>query len=178
MSKEDEEASEILGRELERKRAHLGKECTGDDVERDAEWCQETLSKVLDAKAKKIRICTRSKRSWNGEIKETRSALGRLKRTGRRSEVAARVKSELQKSIQQSKSRMWNDYGWNLRECEVWRVAKFSNPQAGATVEALTDTKGKQANTIAEKEGMLSGESFPLNDGDQYYELPPAGQAQ
>jgi len=44
-------------------------------------------------------------------------------------------------------------------------------------VEALTDREGKQANTIAEKEDMLRGESFPLNDGDQYYELPPAAQA-
>jgi len=24
---------------------------------------------------------------------------------------------------------------------------------------------------------MLRGESFPMNDGDQYYELPPAGEA-
>ena len=44
-------------------------------------------------------------------------------------------------------------------------------------MEALTDREGKQANTIAEKEEMLRGESFPRNDGDQYYELPPAGQA-
>jgi len=44
-------------------------------------------------------------------------------------------------------------------------------------MEALTDSEGKQANTIAEKKEMLRGESFPLNDGDQYYKLPPAGQA-
>jgi len=44
-------------------------------------------------------------------------------------------------------------------------------------MEVLTDREGKQANNIAEKEEMLRGQSFPLNDGDQYYELPPAGQA-
>ena len=71
---------------------------------------------------------------------------------------------------------MWNDYGQNFRGGEVWMATKFTNPRAGATVEALTDREGKQANTIAEKEEMLTGESFPLNDGDQYYELPPAGQ--
>jgi hypothetical protein len=64
----------------------------GDNVQREAEWCEEVLSKVLDAKAKKIRICARSKRWWNGEMKERRSALGREKRRGRRSEAAARVK--------------------------------------------------------------------------------------
>jgi len=139
MPKEDEEAAEKLWRELESERAHLGEECTGDDVEREAEWCQEALSKVLDAKAKKIRICARSKRWWNGEIKKRRSALGREMRRGRRSEAAARAKTELQKSIRQSKSRMWNDYMQNLRGGEVWRAAKFTNPQAGATMEALTE---------------------------------------
>jgi hypothetical protein len=97
MSKEDQDAAEKLWRELERERAHLGEECTGDDVEREAKWCQDTLSKVLDAKANKIRICARSQRWWNCEIKGRRSALGRDRRRGRRSEVAARAKEELQK---------------------------------------------------------------------------------
>jgi len=44
-------------------------------------------------------------------------------------------------------------------------------------VEALTDREGKQANTATEKEEMLRRESFPPNDNDQYYELPPAGSA-
>jgi hypothetical protein len=44
-------------------------------------------------------------------------------------------------------------------------------------VEALTDREGKQANTSLEKEEMLRRESFPPNDDDQYYELPPAGSA-
>jgi hypothetical protein len=54
MSKQDEEAAEKLWRELERERAHLDEECRGDDVVREAEWCQEALSTGLDAKAKKI----------------------------------------------------------------------------------------------------------------------------
>ena len=45
-------------------------------------------------------------------------------------------------------------------------------------MQALTNRVGKQANTIAEKEEILRGESFPLNDGDQYDELPAAGQAE
>jgi macrodomain Ter protein organizer (MatP/YcbG family) len=119
VSKEDEEAADKLRRELEIERAHLGEECTGDNVDRAAEWCQDALSQVLDAKAKKIGICARSKRWWNGEIKETRSALGREKRRGRRSEAAARAKAELQKSIRQSKSWMLNDYVHNHRGGEV-----------------------------------------------------------
>ena len=128
LSKEEKEAAENPWRELERERAQLGKKCMGDNVEREAESCQETLSKVLDAKAKKIRICTRSKRWWNSEIKESRSALGRGKRRGRRSEAAARAKAELQKSIRESKSWMGYDYVQNLKGGEVWRVSKLTNP--------------------------------------------------
>jgi hypothetical protein len=130
MSKEDEKATEKLWKELEGQSARLDEECTGDEVEREAEWCQETLSKVLDAKAKKIRICAWSKMWWNGEIKERRSALGREKRRGKRSEAVAHAKVELQRSIRQSKSRMWNEYLLNLRGGEVWPAAKFTNPRA------------------------------------------------
>jgi len=72
---------------------------------------------------------------------------------------------------------MWSDYLQNLRGAEGWRAAQCVDPRAAATVEALTDREGKQANTTIEKEEMLRGESFPLNDDDQYYELPPAGSA-
>jgi len=72
---------------------------------------------------------------------------------------------------------MWGDYLQNLRGAEVWRAARYANPRAGTTVEALTDRDGKQANTSLEKEEMLRHESFPPNDGDQDYELPPAGSA-
>jgi hypothetical protein len=99
MSKEDEKAAEKLWKEPEGQRAHLDKECTGDNVVREEEWCQETLSKVLDAKAKKIRICARLKMWRNSEITERRRALGRQKRRGKKSEAAAHTKAELQRSI-------------------------------------------------------------------------------
>jgi hypothetical protein len=57
---DDEEAVVKLWSKLERERAHLGEESTGDYVERDVKWCKESLSKVLDGKAKKIRNCARS----------------------------------------------------------------------------------------------------------------------
>jgi len=155
MSQEDEEQAEKCWKERARGRAYLGEKSTGDEVESKAEWCQEALSKVLDPTAKKIRICARSKRWWNGEITEKRSQLGREKRRRCRSAATAQAKAELQQSIQREKGRMWNDYLRNLMGDEVWRAAKFDNPRAGATVEALTDSNGKEANTITEKERML-----------------------
>jgi len=177
MSQEDMEMAEELWRLRANDRAHIGAENTGDEVESEAEWCQEALSKVLDITAKKITICAYSKRCWNGEIKEKRSQLGREKRTRRRSEATAQAKAELQMSVRRAKDKMWNDFLKILRGVEVWRTAKCANPRAGITVEAFTDRDGKQANMIAEKEEMLTRESSPPDEYDQYLELLPAGQA-
>jgi len=46
-------------------RAHLDAECTADEVDREAGWCQEEMGNVIDATAKKIKMCARSKRWWN-----------------------------------------------------------------------------------------------------------------
>jgi hypothetical protein len=54
---------------------------------------------------------------------------------------------------------------------------KFANPEAGMTMETLTDRDGKQANTIAQKEEVLRQELFPPNKYDLYFELPQGGQA-
>jgi hypothetical protein len=43
------------------------------------------------------------------------------------------------------------------------------------TVEAKTEREGKHTNTSQEMEEMLRRESFPPNDEDQYYVLPPTG---
>jgi hypothetical protein len=97
------EAAEKLWMELAKERAQLDEECTEDEVEQGAAWYQEAMSSVLDATAKKIRICTRSKWWWKADINERRRTIGRERRRRRNSEEAARVKEELQKSIWRSK---------------------------------------------------------------------------
>ena len=163
--------------ELAKERIQLDAECTEDEVEQEAALFQEAMSSVLDATAKKIRICASSKRWWNAKIKERRKTVGRERQRRRHSEEAARSKAELQKSIRQSTRRMWGDYLQNLTGAEVWRAARYANPRAGTTVEASTARDGKQAHTSLEKEEMLRHESFPPNDGNQYNKLPPAGSA-
>jgi hypothetical protein len=110
-------------------------------------------------------------------MKERRRISRRERRRRRSSEEAARVKAELQKSIRWSKREMWNDYLKNFKGAEVWRAARYANPREVMTAGALKDREGKKANTSLEKQEMLRHESFPPNDGDQYYELPPAGTA-
>ena len=175
VTEKDVEAAEKLWMELVRERAQLDAECTEDEVELEATWCQEAMSSVLDSTAKTITISARSKRWWNADIKERRRTPWRERRRRRNSEEAARVKAELQKSIRRSKREMWSDYLKNLRGAEVWRAVRYANPGAGMTVEGLTDREGKQAKTSLEKEEMLREESVPPNYGGQYYELPLEG---
>jgi hypothetical protein len=144
-SKDDEKVAEKLWKELAGQRARLDEECTGDEVEREAKWCQEMLSKVLDAKAKKIRICAQTKRWWNGEIKERRSTLGREKRRGRRSEAAAHTNAELQRSIRQSKSCMWNEYLLNLRGGRGLGGWKVRQPSSGSHRGSADQQSGKSS---------------------------------
>ena len=69
MTEKDAEAAETLWMDLVKERAQLDAECTEDEVEQEAAWCYEARSSVLDATAKKIRLCARSKRWWNVDIK-------------------------------------------------------------------------------------------------------------
>jgi len=79
MIEEDVEAAEKLWTELVKERAHLDAECTADEVEEDAAWCQEAIGSVLDATAEKRRICAKSKWWGNADIKERRKEVGREK---------------------------------------------------------------------------------------------------
>jgi hypothetical protein len=166
MSQADEKQGETLCREIARGRAVFGVESMGDEVQSAAEWWQDELGKVLNATAKQIRICVRSMGWSNGRNKEKSSQLGREKRRRRPPVATAQAKAKLRKSIPRAKGRMWNDFLKSLRGAELWKAAKVANPRAGATVEALTDRHGKQANTITKKKEMVTLESFPPNEYD------------
>jgi hypothetical protein len=51
MTEEDMKPVEKLWMQLAKERGHLDAECTADEVEQEAGWCQETMGNVLDATA-------------------------------------------------------------------------------------------------------------------------------
>ena len=71
------EAAEKLQIELATERDHLDAECTADEVDQEAAWCQKAMGNVFDATAMKVRIYTKSKRWWNADIRERRNVVGR-----------------------------------------------------------------------------------------------------
>jgi hypothetical protein len=79
MTEEYANAAEKLLMWLANERAHLDAECTADEVEPQAAWCQAAMRNVLDTTEKKMRICANLKRCWNAEIRERKKAVGREK---------------------------------------------------------------------------------------------------
>jgi len=106
MSEENKEQAERVWREQARGRAYWGVESAGDDVESNAELCQDPMGKVLDPTAKTIMICAWSKRWWTGQINQRRSQLGGQQIRRRRSVATAQAMAELHKSIQGGKGRI------------------------------------------------------------------------
>jgi len=51
-----------LWMELVKERDHRNGVCTPDEVEEETAWCQNAKCIMLDAMAKQIRLCTKSKR--------------------------------------------------------------------------------------------------------------------
>jgi len=124
------------------------------------------MGNVVDSTTKKIKICGKSRRWWNADIRERRKAVGRERRRRRNSEEAGKATAELQKSLRQSKRKMLSEYLRIRRGANVWRAERYANPRAGMTTDGSTDREGKQANTSQEKEEMLRHECFPRNYDD------------
>jgi len=177
ITKEDAKAAEKLWMELAKERAHLDEECPADEVVREAAWCQEAIGNVLGGMPKMIKICVKSKWWWKADIMERRKAVGKENRRRQNLDEAGKAQAEFHKSIHQSKRKMYSEYMQNRRGAAVWRAAQGANPWAGMTVDSLTYTEGKQANTSLENREMLKRKSFPPNDDEMYYELLRAGTA-
>jgi hypothetical protein len=64
------------------------------------------MKSVLDATAKKIMICTRSKRWWKADIKERRRTVGTERKRRWNPEETTLVKEEVQMLTAQSKRTM------------------------------------------------------------------------
>jgi hypothetical protein len=105
----------MVSRDQPRGRVFLGVESTGDDVEREAKWCQQVLGKGRDATAQQIWIGIMSKRLRNGKINKRRSQKGKEQRKRPISVATVWAMAELSKSIRRARGRMWQDFPKNLR---------------------------------------------------------------
>ncbi|EED23618.1 reverse transcriptase, putative [Talaromyces stipitatus ATCC 10500] len=59
-----------------------------EEVEREAEWIERTLTEVLNKHCKQIKLCARSKRWWNSEIEAERSVYSKARKAYQAGEIS------------------------------------------------------------------------------------------
>jgi hypothetical protein len=165
MEEEDlKEAKELWGR-LMGDREILSEVSAIPELEEEAIAIRESLTDVLNQKAKKLRVCARSKRWWSQTIMEKRRILGhwkRERRAGRSSEVKVKAaRKDLRKTIRAEKRDMWNTFLQQAEEEQVWRALKYTGQKGEETVKALRNERGEMVTSWEEKAELIKQVGFP-----------------
>ena len=84
-----------------------------EDLEYEAAWLEETLTKTLDKHAKPIRITAYSKRWWNSEVKEARFHYAKARRAyklnGNKKEIK-QTRNSFYKILRKAKRICWQKF--------------------------------------------------------------------
>jgi hypothetical protein len=164
MTDEQKDEAELLWLQMGENRPILNDMSFCEEVESEAAWIQDTLTDILNQKARRIRICARSKRWWNADIDSKRKAVGRAKRKLREEGGAERLKSarkDLKSEIRKAKRKMWQDFLINAKQYDVWRALEFTKPAMSITIPTLSDQFGNTASSTEDKRSMLMQHAFP-----------------
>jgi hypothetical protein len=76
MGEEENKKAEEKCKQMAEQNPYLEEDCGREEVEKEAVWLQNTISKVLNQHTEPIRLSERSKPWWNEEIKKTRMKVG------------------------------------------------------------------------------------------------------
>ena len=136
-----------------------------DQLEEEAQHIQDSMVRVLDMHARKIRLCARSKKWWSEVIQERRRDLGRvsrLKRRGRADQAAIRqARNAYKKEQRAAQKQSWEKFLDNAKGENVWSVAQYTKPNRVTTVPTIQDNRGNVADTHDKKAAMLAQLAFP-----------------
>ena len=136
-----------------------------DQLEEEAQHIQDSMVRVLDMHARKIRLCARSKKWWSEAIQERRKDLGRvsrLKRWGRADQAAIRqARNAYKKEQRAAQKQSWENFLDNAKGENVWSVAQYTKPSRVTTVPTIQDSRGNVADTHDKKAAMLAKLAFP-----------------
>jgi hypothetical protein len=123
MTNDEKDGARLLWLQIGENRPTLTNMSFCEVIESEAIWIQETLTYILNQKARRVRICARSKRWWNETIEAKRKAVGRAKRTRYQNGGADRlraVRKDLKTEIRKAKRKTWQDFLTNAKRDERW----------------------------------------------------------
>jgi hypothetical protein len=180
MSEDDKDEAELLWLTASETRPTLDDFSFCEDRESETLWIEETLTNILNQKARRIRLCARSKRWWNDTIDAKRQAVSQAKRRQHESGGADRLRAArkaMKTEIREAKREMWQNFLSNAQRDDVWRALEFTKPAMNMALPVLRDESGNIATSIEEKRQMLMDHAFPLPPSDMCddYIFKPAG---
>jgi hypothetical protein len=169
MSEDDTDTAELLWLTASKTRPTLDDFSFCEDIESETLWTEETLTNILNQKARWIRLCARSKRWWSDTIDANRKAVSQAKRRRHESGGADRLhaaRAAVKTEIRKAKQEMWQNVLSNAQQDDVWRAWEFTKPAMNMALPALRDESSNTATSIEEKHQMLMDHAFPLPPSD------------
>ena len=161
-------------------RPWLGDSCLAEDLAREATWIQESLTITLNQHAKPVRVSPRSKRWWNQEIKDARTAYNHARRTWQMqatsTEELREARNHYYRTIRRTKRACWETFligPSNIGErpgpqdtTRCWQALGFTKPSSATTTPTLHGPQEQVASSITEKEALIREVMFPPTPGE------------
>ncbi|EED14170.1 reverse transcriptase, putative [Talaromyces stipitatus ATCC 10500] len=184
------QAAKDTWNELAKTQPRLTDSTSTEEVEREAEWIERTLTEVLNKYCKLIRVCARSKRWWNSEIEAERSAYSKARKAYQAGEISEEEHREARKSfyslVSRTKRECWEGFLQGTSEGSLpdqkrcWTALRYTKLQTQGTTPALTDEASGEviAATFSEKEEVFRHRAFPQAPNSNIEsQLPEPGSA-
>ena len=147
--------------------------CTKQELDKEVEWFQETLTGLLNKHAKITQITSYSKRWWNKEVAKARSTWAKdKKRLGRDEDLKEEFKQARNRYfriIKKAKRECWQKFlqgdvqvsSTVIEKNHCWTALKYTKPLQFQTTPALKDSDGNTAVSMKAKEALVRRSAFP-----------------
>ena len=157
--------------------------CTKQELDKEVEWFQETLTELLNKHAKATQITSYSKRWWNKEVIETRLTWAKDKRRlGRDEDLKEEFKqarNQYFRTIKKAKRECWQKFlqessqssSLVMDKNHCWTALKYTKPLQFRTTPALKDNEGNIAVSMKAKEALVR-KSALLRPPPNFLETP------
>lgn len=150
---------------------HLSFSSTKEDLDKEVEWFESKLVRLLNNHAKVTRIMAYSKRWWNEEVAEARKTWGKNKR---RLSGDENLKDELKqarnsyyRTIRKAKRLCWQKFlQGEEQQNHCWTALRYTKSLQFKTTPALKDPEGNIATSMKAKEALVRKSAFPKLPSD------------
>src|SRR5271156_5828740 len=164
-----------------------------EDLENEATWIEESLTRVLNQHAKALRVTAYSKRWWNSEVQEARSRYAKARRDykligsdNEKLEVN-QARNSYYVTVRKAKRKCWQDFLQGITKEEdhtpldsqkrCWTALRYTSPRALSTTPTVKGNNEEVATTLEQKEALFLASQFPKAQGNSILEpeIPQSG---